>query len=274
MPNKGFMGFRALPSALNFVSVIIDAHRNPLQGIAVTVGSNVEKNINMMKILSIIMIMFLFNKIYSNDYNGHSIAKVSTVDTIVTTATPRLIYFGYFGLIKDYSIGACLKYISQNERFSTYLNYAFKNNDNSFLDFEINPVAYYGEGYRLYVNPYIKGIINNKDNIIHYNGILCNNMYLLNNIFNVGLGIDKFSNKSFTYNYLAGYKRYIHFFHPFFSSYFDCDFIFNQSNFGLMSHLDLIYTNNLKYKTFIIEIGYQSLYRQNNIVLSFKYRIK
>jgi len=45
MPNKGFMGFRALPSALNFVSVIIDAHRNPLQGIAVTVGSNVEKNI-------------------------------------------------------------------------------------------------------------------------------------------------------------------------------------------------------------------------------------
>jgi hypothetical protein len=37
MPNKGFMGFRALSSALNFVLVIIDVLRNPLLGIAVTV---------------------------------------------------------------------------------------------------------------------------------------------------------------------------------------------------------------------------------------------
>jgi len=40
MPNKGFRGFRALSSASNFVSVDNDVLRNPLLGIAATVGTN------------------------------------------------------------------------------------------------------------------------------------------------------------------------------------------------------------------------------------------
>lgn len=293
---RSLISLIALISALNvysqreFSGIVVDKEDNAMIGTAITETTTNNGTISDKDGKFKIIVQNSSSKIKFK-YIGYKtlIIKVDTVnqtnfkailqedsldnDFVMYVPLPRGFGIGYYGLTSNQPLGFQLSYWTGAGKFRSYFNYATRNFESNYYDFEIGPYGLSYYGIEKYLSPYLKGIILHENNVVKSKTLLCDRICISNSVFHAGVGVENTTNMSGKIIFLVGLKQYLNLLprNLFFSTSIACDFLFNGYSFDYISGLNIEFYNR-NYKNISVGVGYQSVFNQKDLVLNLNYK--